>query len=71
MLARRFDGRRDTQHVASSKPAGGSHALQARLALGQRAGLVDDDRRYVFEPLERRGVLDQYALSARRGRRRP
>ena len=44
------------------EPGGRQHPLQARLALGQRAGLVDDDRRDLLQALERRGVLDQHAF---------
>ena len=59
------------QHLGLVEALGREHALQARLALGQRAGLVDDQRRDLLEPLERRGVLDQHAPRARRGRCRP
>ena len=44
---------------------------QPRPALGERAGLVDDQRVYVLQNLERLGVLDEHAGSAPRGRPRP
>ena len=40
---------------------------QARLALGQRAGLVDDERVDLLQQLERLGVRDEHAGGARRG----
>ena len=41
------------------------------LSLGERAGLVDDQRIDPLEDLERLGVLDQHAGARRRGRSRP
>ena len=46
-------------------PAAGHDGDQARLALGERSGLVDDQRVDLLEDFQRLGVLDQYA------RRRP
>ena len=47
--------------LASSKPGAATTAVTAGRALGQRAGLVDDERVDLFQPLERLGVLDQHA----------
>ena len=44
---------------------------QARLALGQRAGLVDDQRVDFPQQLDRLGVLEQHARAARLARWRP
>ena len=46
---------------ASSKPGAGDDRDDLRLAFGQRAGLVDDQRVDLFHALERFGVLDQHA----------
>ena len=56
---------------SSSKPSAGYDRDQLRLASGQRAGLVDDQRVDLLHQLERLGVLDQHAGAARRGRCRP
>ena len=53
--------RRAPAPSASSKPAAGTHGDHARLAFGQRAGLVDDQRVDFLEALQRLGVLDQHA----------
>ena len=54
----------------SSKSFGRDHVGQLRPALGQRAGLVDDQRVDMGEALQRLGVLDQHAgLRAAAGRR--
>ena len=37
------------------------HRDESRLALGERARLVDDDRVHPFQDLQRLGVLDQHA----------
>ena len=42
-----------------------------RLAFGQRAGLVDDQRVDLLEPLQRLGVLDRARRRSRPCRRRP
>ena len=47
------------------------HGNQLRPALGERAGLVDHERVDLFQLFERGGVLDEHALAALRGRRRP
>ena len=53
------------------KPGAGTTATTARLALGQRAGLVDDQRVDLLHALQRLGRLDQHAAPARPCRRRP
>ena len=57
--ARRW--RRAAARSVSSKPAAGDDRRHGRLALGQRAGLVDDERVDLLHALERLGVLDQHA----------
>ena len=44
-----------------SKPAAGTIGDDLRLAFGQRAGLVDDERVDLLHALQRFGVLDQHA----------
>ena len=75
LLLRRGDDRRRQRMFARPLEAGGEAAAvrrrrspapdvtatTARLALGQRAGLVDDQRVDLLQPLERLGVLDQHA----------
>jgi hypothetical protein len=52
---------RERSRIAS-KPAGREPMPHhARLALGQRAGLVDHQRVDLLHPLQRLGVLDQHA----------
>ena len=46
---------------SSSKPGAGTIAVDLRLALGQRARLVDHQRVDLLHPLQRLGVLDQHA----------
>ena len=45
--------------------------VPARLALGERAGFVHDERVDLFQDFERLGVLDEHAGDARRVRCRP
>ena len=52
-------------------PGGGHDRHEPGLALGQRAGLVDDQRIHPLEDLECLGVLDQDARSWPRVRSRP
>ena len=79
------DGRRQRMLAAASRgsrPAassvglvdrrrGGSTVVERRLALGQRAGLVDDERVDLLQHLERLGVPDQHADLRRRAPCRP
>ena len=55
----RLAARRSTSSAA--KPGARRDRDDARLALGQRAGLVDDQRVDLLQPLQRFGVLDQHA----------
>ena len=57
--ARRW--RRAAAASASSKPSARHDRDHLRLALGQRAGLVDDQRVDLLHALQRLGVLDQHA----------
>ena len=43
------------------EPSASDHRDHARLAFGQRAGLVDDQRVDRLQPLQRFGILDQHA----------
>ena len=61
----------EPQHLGFLDAVGGHDRDQLRLALGQRAGLVDDQRVDLLQQLERFGVPDQDAGRARRGRCRP
>ena len=59
---------------SNSRSVKAAHRLdddKARLALGQRAGLVHDQRVGPMQHFERLGVADQHAGSRRRGRCRP
>ena len=61
MLAASFEAGGEPQQcvrIEARRRADGGHA---RLAFGQRAGLVDDQRVDLLEPLQRLGVLDQHA----------
>ena len=58
----RSDRCRERQQVVLGPVAGAVHDRDhARLALGQRAGLVDDQRIDLFQPLQRFGGADQDA----------
>ena len=57
--ARRW--RRAAAARLSSNAVGGDDRDDLRLALGQRAGLVDHERVDLLHPLQRFGVLDQHA----------
>ncbi len=62
MLADRFEtGGEPQQLVLRSRPAPPTERRQRRLALGERAGLVDDQRVDLLQQLERLGVADQHA----------
>ena len=65
----RLAARRSTS--SSVKPGGTDGALEAGAPLGQRAGLVDDQRVDLAQVLDRRGVAEQHAAASRRGRWRP
>ena len=67
--ARRW--RRAAGFRSRRNPAAGNDRDDLRLALGQRAGLVDHQRVDLFHALQRFGVLDQHAGLRRRARRRP
>ena len=56
---------------ASSNPAAGTIADQARAALGQRAGLVDDQRVDLAQRSSASASLEQHARAPRRGPSRP
>ena len=53
MLARPFDAAGKTQRLAVGEAFGGDHGDHLRLAFGQGAGLVDDERVDFFHPLQR------------------
>ena len=71
MLARLLESGGELEHVGLGERSDGGDAGHARPALGQRAGLVDDERVDLLQPLERLGVPDQHARRARRDRCRP
>ena len=53
--------RRGAARSSAAKPGAARNGDDARLAFGQRAGLVDDQRVDLLQPLQRLGVLDQHA----------
>src|SRR2546427_209938 len=61
MLARALQTRGETQHVWFAPAWGGHDRGQARLAFGERAGLVYHDGVHFLHPFERLGVLDEHA----------
>jgi hypothetical protein len=78
MLALALHGGDQPQHVVLAAPIGGRDGHDLRLAGGQRAGLVEDDRvdgggqlqaqRVLGEDRDREGQRDQEAVArARRG----
>ena len=71
MLASLLQTRRQPQHLRLTRSRHDFHGHQLRLALGERAGLVDHHRVDFFQNFERFGVLDQHACASRRGRCRP
>ena len=69
MLRARLEAQRQHQYVVVVEVLGRHDVGQHRPALGQRAGLVDDQRVDVGQPLERLRVADQHAgLRAAPGR---
>ena len=69
MLAAGFERGGEAQHIVIGEPVRRLDAGQRRLALGQSAGLVDDQRIDRGQPLERRGIAHQHAgLRAAPGR---
>ena len=61
MLARTLDARGKPQHVDFAKPCGRHNCSHGRLALRQRAGLVDHQGVDLFHMLKRFRVLDKNA----------
>ena len=61
MLACALDAGREPQDFALLEPGRCNNGSDLRLALGQRAGLVDHQRVDLFHALQRFGVLDQHA----------
>ena len=61
MLAAAFQAGRQVQDLGVGHSRGGGDRDQSRPALGQRAGLVDDERVDLFEDLQGLGVLDEDA----------
>ena len=69
MLACRFGRGHASEELTAIDTDRDVDALNARLALGERSGLVDEERRDLRERLERVGVLDQdTGVRARSGR---
>ena len=62
MFAALIEARRQSQHLVCFYPIAGYGAVEGGLALGERAGLVDDQRVDLAEVLDRRGVAEQHAL---------
>ena len=61
MLAGPLDAGGEPQEVRLVEAGGRHDGGHCRLAFGQRAGLVDDQRVDLLQPLQRFGVLDQHA----------
>ena len=61
MLARPLEAGRQPQQLGFVEARRRHDGGDLRLAFGQRAGLVDDERVDLLHPLERLGVLDQHA----------
>ncbi len=61
MFAGAFQAGRELQHVVFLKAFRGEHGDQFRPALGERAGLVDDQGVDLLHDLQRLGVFDQHA----------
>ena len=61
VLGRAFDAGGEAEELALVEPGGGDDLRDRRLALGERAGLVDDQGVDLLHHLERLGVLDQDA----------
>ena len=63
MLAHAFETGREPEQFVFADPWRRPHRHNPGLAFGQRAGLVDDQRVDLLEPLERLRVLDEHARS--------
>ena len=61
MLAGALDAGREAQDLGLGEALRRDDRRHRRLALGQRAGLVDDERVDLLHALQRLGVLDQHA----------
>ena len=61
MLAGPFERRGELQQRFFVDTLNGLQRHHLRFALGQRAGLVDDERVYFFKTLKGPGILDQHA----------
>ena len=61
MFARAFDARGKPQNFVLAKVAAGPDRHDLRLALGEGAGLVDDERVDLFHAFQRLGVFDEHA----------
>ena len=71
MLAARLEAGGQAQQLVLGPAPRRPRRESARLAFGQRAGLVDDQRVDLLQALERLGVLDQHAGLRAAARRRP
>ena len=71
MRAGAFDGSRQLEQFDLRHAAERFERDNFGLALGQRAGLVDQQRIDLFSAFERLGVLDQNVGRGTRARRRP
>ena len=69
MLAALVEARREAQHLVFAMAGDGDGAVEGGLALGQRAGLVDDQGVDLAQVLDRRGIAEQHALRRRLARR--
>ena len=61
MLAAALDAGGEPQHFVFVEARRGHDGHDLRLAFGQRAGLVDDERVDLLHALQRLGILDQHA----------
>ena len=66
MLAAALDAGREAPAPCFIETGAGTMRDHFRLAFGQRAGLVDDQRVDLFDPLQRLGIPDQNAFLAPR-----
>ncbi len=66
VFGRLLDRGGDAQHLVLGEALGRHDGGDGGTALGERAGLVDDERVDLLKPLQRRGIADQHA-----GRRAP
>src|SRR5690606_34226726 len=61
MLAAALEAGGEAEELGLVEAGGGADGNDTRLALGQRPGLVDEQRVDLLHALERLGVLDQHA----------